>query len=145
MKNDIRRSFEKIKAEEGLKQSTRESVLNKLNEKPKPRRNFQRFSLAVAAAAFIFFIGAGSFQMYFSESSYIDMDVNPSIELSVNRFDRVIRMSAYNKDGKEVLSELNLKHKSYKDAVALILKKIKEKGLFKAERNDLCNSTGKRP
>ena len=131
MKNDIRRSFEKIKSEEGLKQSTRESVLNKLNEKPKPRRNFQRFSLAVAAAAFIFFIGAGSFQMYFSESSYIDMDVNPSIELSVNRFDRVIRMSAYNKDGKEVLSELNLKHKSYKDAVALILKKIKEKGYLK--------------
>ena len=111
MKNDIRRSFEKIKAEEALKQKTREIVLNKLNDKPKPRRKFQRFSLAVAAAAFIFLIGAGSFQMYFSESSYIDMDVNPSIELSVNRFDRVIRMSAYNKDGKEVLSELNLKHK----------------------------------
>ena len=145
MKNDIRRSFEKIKAEEGLKQSTRESVLNKLNEKPKPRRNFQRFSLAVAAAAFIFFIGAGSFQMYFSESSYIDMDVNPSIELSVNRFDRVIRMSAYNKDGKEVLSELNLKHKKLQRCGSSHFEEDKRKRLFKAERNDLCNSTGKRP
>lgn len=131
--NDIRRSFEKIKAEEELKEKTKESVLKKLDERPRPKRRFQRFSFAVAAVAFLFIFGIGSFRMYFSESSYIDMDVNPSIELSVNRFERVIRASAYNEDGKEVLSGLSLKHKSYKDAVSLILKKIKQKGYLKQD------------
>ena len=33
--NDIRKSFEKIKAEEELKEKTKESVLKKLDERPK--------------------------------------------------------------------------------------------------------------
>lgn len=131
MKNDISRSFEKIKAEEELKEKTREAVLNRLNERPKPKRRLQRFSVVFAAAAFLLFFGIGSYQIYFSESSYIDLDVNPSIELSVNRFERVIGASAYNQDGREVLSGMNLKHKSYKDAVSLLLKKIKQKGYLK--------------
>lgn len=131
MKNDIHRSFEKIKAEEELKEKTREAVLKRLNEKPRQKRGIYRFSAALAAAAFVLFFGIGSYQIYFSESSYIDLDVNPSIELSVNRFERVIRASAYNQDGKEVLSELDLKHKSYKDAVSILLKKIKKKGYLK--------------
>lgn len=133
MKNDIHRSFEKIKAEEELKEKTREAVLKRLDERPRQKRGIYRFSVALAAAAFVLFFGIGSYQIYFSESSYIDLDVNPSIELSVNRFERVIRVSAYNQDGKEVLSGLNLKHKSYKDAVSILLKKIKKKGYLKKD------------
>lgn len=131
MKNEISRSFEKIKAEEELKEKTREAVLKRLNERPRQKRGIYGFSAALAAAAFLLFFGIGSYQIYFSESSYIDLDVNPSIELSVNRFERVIKASAYNQDGKEVLSGLNLKHRSYKDAVSILLKKIKNKGYLK--------------
>lgn len=131
MKNDIYSAFEKIKAEEKLKKSTKTAVMRNLNNTKRPKRSFHRFSMALVSAAFLLFIGIGSFQVYFSESSYIDLDVNPSIELSVNRFERVIQASAYNQDGKEVLSGLSLKHKSYKDAVTLILKKIKQEGYLK--------------
>lgn len=144
MKNDISRSFEKIKAEEELKEKTKEAVLKRLNERPRQKRGVYRFSAALAAAAFLLFFGVGSYQLYFSESSYIDLDVNPSIELSVNRFERVIKASAYNQDGKEVLSGLNLKHKSYKDAVSILLKKIKKNGYLK--KNGMISVTvqGKR-
>lgn len=139
MKNDIYSAFEKIRAEEKLKQNTKTAVMRILNNTKRPKRRFHRFSMALVSAAFLLFIGIGSFQLYFSKSSYIDLDVNPSIELSVNRFERVIHVSAYNKDGKEVLSELNLKHKSYKDAVSMILKKIKQKGYL--EQNGMVSVT----
>ena len=43
--------------------------------------------------------------------SYVSIDVNPSIELALNRFDRVVYAAAYNLEGEEILNGLSLKGK----------------------------------
>lgn len=53
--------------------------------------------------------------------SDISIDVNPSIELALNCFDSVVNVLVYNNDGIEVLKELDLKGKSYKEAIDRVL------------------------
>lgn len=54
---------------------------------------------------------------YYTPTSYVSLDVNPSIEYSVNMFDRVLTVKAVNDDAKEIVIDLDLKHKDITKAV----------------------------
>ena len=69
-----------------------------------------------SAAAAIVLIRAGAWA-YFTPYTYVSLDVNPSIEYSVNRFDRVLSVSAVNGDGTEILKNLDLKNKTIDEAI----------------------------
>ena len=60
-------------------------------------------------------------EIYAMETSYISIDVNPSIELCLNRFDRVVDVIAYNEDGQSVVDCLDVNNKCYTDALEEIL------------------------
>lgn len=82
----------------------------------------KRFPLKVlytAAACFIlvFFISISGIRMYNNEISIISMDINPSIEMGINRFDRVIRVTGYNDESLALLESVKLTHKAYTDAI----------------------------
>lgn len=66
--------------------------------------------------------GRKLYNSYYTETSYVGIDVNPSIELCLNKYDRVIETLAYNEDGQKVLDHLSLKHKTYEDALGSMLK-----------------------
>lgn len=86
------------------------------------RRRRAGASLAAACALLVLAVGLGSFRLVLTPVSYISVDVNPSIELSLNRFDRVVAAQAYNQDGALVLENLTLEGKPYVEAVELVLK-----------------------
>lgn len=67
---------------------------------------------------------------YFTPFMYVSLDVNPSIEYSVNRFNVVIAAKGANEDGTNILAGLNLKNKSIDTAVKETVQKISEKGYF---------------
>ena len=47
-------------------------------------------------ACFIFLLFSFSgYGLYFTKTSIISIDINPSIELNINRFDRVISINKY--------------------------------------------------
>ena len=75
--------------------------------------------LYTAAACFVLalLVGVGGHNLYFTETSIISIDINPSFEMGINKFDRVIRVSGYNGDGLEVLNSVNLRHKVYTEAI----------------------------
>lgn len=81
-----------------------------------------------ASVALIVFLSFFGFRIYFEETTLISMDVNPSIELGINRFDRVVYLNSLNNDGNELLQSLNIKNKTYEEALKLIAysEKIKE-------------------
>ena len=138
MENKINEAFRNIRAEEQLKQDTLKFIQKAADKK---RRNYRkRTALAACASLFlIFFMGLLSYQLYFTESAYIDIDVNPSIELTVNRLDRVISVYAYNEDGKNILGTLDLKHKKYSDAVSAIISEMEQEGYL--VNNGLISAT----
>lgn len=55
--------------------------------------------------------------------SYVSIDINPSIEMSVNAFGKVIDYKAYNNDGIKILNEISIRGKTVKKAVSSIVSK----------------------
>ncbi len=120
--NEIKRVFDTISAEESLKKSTVDFLKN---ERAKRSRSFQYIYkyAAVCAVMLVFVFGLGSYSVFNTAVSYISIDVNPSIELALNRFDHVVEAAAYNDDGAAVLNGLDLKGKSYTEAIDILMEK----------------------
>lgn len=124
--------FGKIHAEEDLKQKTT-SYLRAEAVSRMRRRRIYRLSACILSLSLFFFCGALLLRAYFTPVAYIDFDVNPSIELKVNRFGRVIAAHAYNDDGQEILGYWNVSHQSYKEAAKRLLLAMEEEGYFQAD------------
>lgn len=78
------------------------------------------FGLAVAACVLLAALGFGGFSAYSTETAFVGIDVNPSLELGVNRFDHVVSAQAFNDDGQKVLEEVPLKGKTYDEALEIL-------------------------
>ncbi len=74
----------------------------------------------MACLLFVLF-GSGGWFLFFIPVSSISVDVNPSVELGVNRFDRVVTVETYNDDGQDIMSSLNVRFMDYRDALDKIL------------------------
>ncbi len=118
MANDIRDAFDHIKADEHLIESTKQFITE--NNQKKPRMRFQK-TFAAACAALLLAIGITGYSWTKTPVSYISIDVNPSIELSLNRFGRVVSATAFNAEGRKILETLSLKGKRDTTAVHEII------------------------
>lgn len=134
MDNKMRDTFDKIHAEATLKQKTAAFLHEKIRQKSGSRKTV-RLKLAAICASFvlIFIIGGFCNNLYFTPSAYVDIDVNPSIELMVNRFNRVIEASPYNDDGAAILQDINVLHMSYNAAVDKLIGAMVAKGYLKQD------------
>lgn len=120
MKNDICKAFDGIRADESLKEKTYEYLQRQMQkEKPAMRRKSlgRRLALPVGALMTAAFALVFSLTAYYAEAAYLDVDINPAIALTINRFDRVIAADGYTEESTEMVSQLALKHKSYEEAV----------------------------
>ena len=61
------------------------------------------------------------YRFYFTSTSVISIDINPSVELDINCFGRVISVVSYNDDGSELKKSTNVRFLDYKDALIRIL------------------------
>lgn len=84
---------------------------------------FPRKKLAYAFTTFTLFIGLGfgSYAYLKTPKAYISLDINPSIELGINRFEKVVTSEAYNADGKRILDNTKYKYLKIESAVDNIL------------------------
>lgn len=121
MNEPIKAAFDKVRASEELKSSTMTFISSKA--KKQAHRSFGFYRLPSPAIAFLLclIISITGYLSYFSTASAISVDINPSVELSVNHFDRVIAVKGYNEAGEHLASSLNIHFLNYKDAVNIIL------------------------
>lgn len=81
---------------------------------------FRRMAVALAACLALVAVGFGGFAAYAQPTTYVGIDVNPSLELGVNRFGIVVEAEALNDDGRTLLDEVSLTGHGYADALALL-------------------------
>lgn len=120
MNERLKEAFDAVHAEEELKEKTKDFVMGR-TEAGKKRRlfSFRRF---IPAACLVFFLIAfGIYQLYFIPTSAISIDINPSLELEINRFDKVIFVKGYNTDGEKLAEALDIRFLKYTEAVDQIL------------------------
>ena len=117
MDERIRDAFDSIHAGEELKESTRAALANARTRRRRPARY-----LAAAVACLVLLVaGIGGYQFYFAPTSVLSIDINPSLELGVNRFDRVVTVQSYNEDGQALADTLELKYLDYREALDQLL------------------------
>lgn len=118
--NRIKEAFSEIKAEDELKKATSEFIANKRSQVSRPQKNIIRYYLA-AAAVVILTLAVGIYEMWFVPVTIVSIDVNPSMEIQVNRLDRIVSANAYNDDGTKILNSLSIDGKKYEDAINTVL------------------------
>jgi hypothetical protein len=73
---------------------------------------------------------------YYTPYGYINIDINPSVELTYNRFERIIDMKSLNDDGANVLEVASrIKNKSISDAIEQVVLSSQEQGYMKEDEN----------
>lgn len=93
-----------------------------------------KLMLILAASLAVVVIGGFGFNaVYSSPVSIISLDVNPSIELSVNRFGKIASADALNNEGEQILAEINMKNTTYSDALKSILEAESKSGYLTAD------------
>lgn len=95
----------------------------------------KQLSVFAASAAAVALLSVGTWA-YASPYTYVSVDVNPSIEYSVNRFDRVLTVKAVNDDGDEILEKISLndlKNQTIEQALKATVSQIAAAGYFNGE------------
>ena len=100
---------------------------------PPPRRRFRPAwgalgALALAACLCLGFFGY--WQPNFIPYGTLRIQINPDVELSVSKTDRVLDLRALNADGETLLDGLDLKGEDSDDAVQELVEKAFEKGFL---------------
>lgn len=120
MTEQLKRSLSSVHAEEELKEQTRAFLARRTRgyaarPTPAPAR------LAAAAACLVLLLtGVGGWAC-FTPTSTVSVDVNPSLELQVNRFDRVVSVEGCNQEGQALAEALDLTFLPCSSAVEQLL------------------------
>ena len=118
-------------------------------EKKEEKSSFARFftsrrlvpALAGAALAIALFAGAIGFYNENFQTVYID--INPSVALKLNRFDRVIGVEYLNDDAKNLLSDVKLVGCDATEALSTVINACNEAGYVKDDSEIYISATSK--
>ena len=99
----------------------------------RPNSIWLRIGVAAACVACVLgMTGVGAYA-YYTPTSYVSLDVNPSIEYSLNVFDRVLSVKGVNDDGENILEDIGqikIKNESIDKAIRETVNAIAQLGYF---------------
>jgi hypothetical protein len=94
---------------------------------------YRRLAAMAACLLMVVFMTTGVYA-YYTPYSYVSVDINPSIALTLNRFDRVISVDMLTEDGTDIIENTSkLKNKGINTAMAEIIRSASEKGYITPE------------
>lgn len=104
--------------------------------------------IKAASVAAVFLVALGLSYGVYSYNvpySYVNVDINPSIELTTNVFDRVLDIDGLNEDGEKLLSAVDLRNKKLKEAIGDIVENAIDAGYLKEDETNaiMLTVTGK--
>lgn len=122
MKNKMKSAFDQIHAEEKLKRKTKEAISRKREKiEARQKSNFRWIAIPAVICGILIMLGIGGYWTYLMPVSSISLDINPSIELAINRFDKVLSVKGYNEDGRQLAETLDIRYMDYEKALEQII------------------------
>ncbi|MEL3974143.1 anti-sigma factor domain-containing protein [Rossellomorea oryzaecorticis] len=114
----------------------------KENSQVKVKRNWKAAASILTAAVLILTLFSGSFLQSNKAYAYVSVDINPSLELSLNKEQQVIDITPYNEDGEVLIEKLEDWKKEDVSEVAEEILRVSEKlGYLKKDQNVWITST----
>lgn len=100
-------------------------------------RSAVRRSLSLAAClAVVCLVGAGH-HLYFTPASYIYLDINPSVRLDLNCFERVIDVVPLNEDAETLLADSTIGKGKVSDCMSAIVSACREQNYLNEDNTDV--------
>lgn len=130
MNTRIKSALNQIKAEDTLLTETeeylREVLTKEQNSKGIKFSKDKLFFMKKMAIAIVFIIvflsgSTGAYAYYKTPVSYLSLDINPSIELGVNAFYKVVKVEGYNDDGEKMLEGIDVTGLNVEEAVKTLV------------------------
>lgn len=115
----------------------REGTVMEMKERKRKNRSSWKRIVAAAAMVALVFGGAGMYVQSSAVDSIIELDVNPSVELSVNKKERVVSAAALNDDAKVILEGMDLKGADLEVAVNALIGSMLEHGYISELQNSI--------
>ncbi|WP_310831355.1 anti-sigma-I factor RsgI family protein [Paenibacillus pedocola] len=143
-------AINQIKAEEALISRTEvflKDALMKENTKNIKyshwRTFFMKKKLVAAACMATLIVGGGgaAYGYYQTPVSYLSLDINPSVEIGVNAFDKVVKVKGINDDGNKILAKINIKGSNVTVAVSTLVYSAVDNGFIAVDGSSVVSLT----
>lgn len=151
MITNFKSALNKIKAEEELVKKTEKYLKDTLLKNEKPKTNdyiswggfYMKKKFLVAASLAVLCLGGstGAYAYYQTPVSYLSIDINPSVELGINAFDKVVQVEAYNEDGEKILEEVDIVGSDVTEAVAELVSSADNNGYIAEDGSTVVSVT----
>lgn len=103
-----------------------------------PKMTYAKYISLAAGVLLILLCSAFIFQLHSPEKAfaYIDVDINPSVELLINEDAKVLSTKSLNADAQKLLRDLKLVNKPVKQAISEIVTASQQLGFISPEKNN---------
>lgn len=131
--------LEKIKAMPVEKMAEHDYITRQ--EEVDKRHKIIKPALSLVAAAAVFLIAyLGWYMPYMKPDSIVYLDVNPSIEMAISRREKVVELAGLNKEGKELVDDMDYKGKDINMVLNDLLDKMLKEGYIDKDRHAMLVS-----
>lgn len=117
----LNEAFDAVRASEALKSQTAQAVVREMRAGGARRRGRRLLPALAVAVCLLVAAGLGGHALYYTPTTVLSIDINPSLEMDINRFDRVIALNGYNDDGAALAAALDVQNLRYDAAVDALL------------------------
>lgn len=121
MSDRIRESFETVQVTERLKRNALAHVRKRTYDYGRNQLQLKSHRRRWASVALVLVLTLSGAGIWFIPSASIAVDINPSVELTVNALDRVISLEGKNADGIRLVQDLDVTGMPYDDAMQRLL------------------------
>lgn len=100
-------------------------------------RSAVRRSLSLAACLVVVCLAGAGHHLYFTPASYIYLDINPSVRLDLNCFERVIDVVPLNEDAETLLADSTIGKGKVSDCMSAIVSACREQNYLNEDNTDV--------
>lgn len=113
-----------------------------MNTQNKKKRNWVRPFATIAAVFALFIVGIAGYNVYGNRAvdSIISFDINPSLEMKVNRNEKVLEVNPLNEEGKKVIGNMSFKNTDLEITVNALIGSMLTKGYIDDIQNSILIS-----
>ena len=96
-------------------------------------KKMKRILVGTCSVFALSLLAAGGYTYYKMPVNYVSLDINPSVEIGLNAFDKVVDVEAANTDGQALIQENNLLNLSVEEAIDSLVQEATDQGFVKED------------
>jgi uncharacterized protein YchJ len=125
-------ALDRIKADDTLKEKTEYYLRKRITNYTFGKTHLLIKKIIPITCAAVLLCGAliGTYLYVETPTSYLSLDINPSVELAVNTFGKVVSVTSYNDDGKTILAGQKVVYSGVTQAVNILVQSAVQKGFI---------------